>query len=67
MAAFTQKQYETLCSAIAEGTLRVHYGDKIVEYRSLNEMFRIKAMMEDSLGLNSKPSTAFAEFNKGIK
>lgn len=67
MAAFTNEQYEALCAAIAEGTLRVHYGDKIVEYRNLSDMLRIKGLMENDLGLNSKPSRAFAEFDKGIK
>jgi len=47
--SFTQSQYDALCSAIAEGALIVKYADKQVEYRSLDEMLKIKAMMAADL------------------
>ncbi len=47
--AYTQTQLDTLNTAIAEGALIVWYGDKRVEYRSLNEMLRIKEIMEAEL------------------
>lgn len=51
MSSFTQEQYDTLVKAIAEGTLRVKYQDKEVEYRSLTDMIKLKQLMEGELGL----------------
>lgn len=65
---YTVEQYNTLCGAIAQGVLRVEYGDKKVEYRSLNEMQRIKSLMETSLGLNKKVKRRkFISHSKGLK
>lgn len=66
--AYTQTQLDTLNAAIAQGALKVKYGDKEVEYRSLTDMIRTKSLMEAELGL-TKPGSGrtFAEFNKGLK
>ena len=64
---FTEQQYKTLCAAIAQGALRVKYGDKEVDYRSLDEMRQIKSMMETALGLNKKvKKRKFISFSKGF-
>lgn len=66
--AFTLEQYNSLKSAIATGATAVYYGDKRVEYRDLNEMYRILAQMEKDLGLKTtKPTRKYAEFNKGLQ
>lgn len=49
--AFTQQQYDSLLAAYAEGTLKVRYQDKEVEYRSLEQMKTILAEMELELGI----------------
>lgn len=67
MAAYTQEQYQALTGAIAQGALRVKYGDKEVEYRSLSEMLRVKALMESELGIAKPRRTTFAQHSKGIK
>jgi hypothetical protein len=64
--AYTTQQLDALEAAIAEGALKVEYGDKKVEYRSLNEMIRIRDIIKNALGLNATPRRTFAEFNKGI-
>jgi len=51
---FTREQYESLNKSIAQGTLTVHYGDKTVTYRSLDEMLRIRGIMMHELGLVPK-------------
>lgn len=51
---FTIQQYQTLCSAIAQGVTSVKYGDKSVSYRSLPEMLRVKDLMEAALGIGQK-------------
>lgn len=59
--------YNTLCSAIAQGVVIVEYGDKKVNYRTLPEMLRIKSMMETALGLGKqKYRKKVASFTKGI-
>lgn len=65
---FTEQQYQALCDAIAQGALRVKYGDKEVEYRSLSEMQSIKKSMENYLYPNrNNNGRSVASFSKGIK
>jgi len=56
--AFTQLQYDALNDAISQGALIVEYGDKRVTYRSLDEMIRIKGLMEQDLGFYKGKSRA---------
>ena len=39
---FTQEKLDALENAIAEGVLKVKYQDKEVQYRSLDEMLRLR-------------------------
>lgn len=64
--AYTQPQLDALETAIAEGALKVEYGDKKVEYRSLNEMIRIRDIMRSELGQLPKPRRTLASFSKGV-
>lgn len=48
---FTQEQYSALIEAIALGATKVQYGDKVVEYRSLDDMRRLANEMAKQLGL----------------
>lgn len=64
---YTIQQYTALAAAIAEGVTSVHYGDKTVQYRSLDDMLRILALMKRQLfpcsdGNNGRK---FASFSKG--
>jgi hypothetical protein len=51
MPTFTQTQYDQLTAAIAIGALKVDYGDKKVEYRSLQEMLTLQNIMAQDLGI----------------
>lgn len=51
---FTIEQYNTLCNSIAQGVTSVKYGDKSVNYRSLPEMLRLKALMEAALNIGNQ-------------
>ncbi|MDI3319982.1 phage head-tail joining protein [Pinibacter soli] len=65
--AFTNDQYNTLVEAIAQGALTVKYADKEVTYRSLEDMIRIKNLMEADLGMSSGGiKTTYASFSKGL-
>lgn len=46
---YTEQQYNTLKDAIANGSSKVKYGDKEVEYRSLSEMRSILSEMTAEL------------------
>jgi hypothetical protein len=63
--AWTLENLTALETSIAEGALKVEYGDKKVEYRSLNEMIKIRDLMRQSLGL-LPPRRSYAEFSKGL-
>ena len=65
--AFTQTQYDALTDAISQGALTVKYADKEVTYRSLDEMIRIKGMMEHDLGLTKNTSRAIkSSYKSGL-
>lgn len=65
--AYTMEQYQGLQAAIAQGALTVKYQDKLVTYRSIDEMVRILNMMAIDLGINTNPrGQVYASFNKGF-
>jgi len=66
-AQYTLTQYQVISDAIATGALTVHYGDKTVTYRSLDEMIRIQTMMKNCLfpEQNTNNGRKFASFSKG--
>lgn len=47
---FTEENYTALTDAIAQGAQRVQYGNKLVEYRSLDDMMKILGLMQRALG-----------------
>lgn len=52
-------------AAIKKGARKVQYQDKMVEYRSLNEMYAVLRDMKEKLGLTRKSGRVFAEYDKG--
>lgn len=69
---FTIDQYNSLCAAIALGALKVNYGDKMVEYRSLEEMIKLKQIMEAQLfpAQSTKAQTnrrKYVEYGRGYE
>lgn len=65
--AWTTSDLEALEAAIATGTLSVKYFDKMVTYRTLDEMLKIRDLMRESLGVTSgRTKRIFADFDKGI-
>ena len=64
---FTREDLSTLNRAIAQGVLSVKYQDKIVTYRSLDEMIRVRNLMAKELGLvNTEKSRILASTSKGL-
>jgi hypothetical protein len=68
MSAWTLDDIAQLEKAIAQGTLRVQYADKLIEYRSLNDMLRTLDIIRKELGVAPKNGgRKFADFNKGLQ
>lgn len=68
--AWTQSQLDALEAAIANGTTLVAYGDKRVQYRSLDEMIRIRDLIKKDLSsstVTAESSRVYADFSKGTK
>lgn len=53
-SGFTFADLTALEKAIAEGVRRVKYTDKEIEYRSLDEMMKARALMRDALGVKKR-------------
>jgi hypothetical protein len=66
MSGYTQQDYEAISAAIAQGTRRVRIGDRDVEYRSLDEMLRIRGMMAKELNMARRPNRVVSSFSKGF-
>ncbi len=65
---YTIEQYNAISAAIGQGALKVRYGDKEVEYRTLNDMLTIQRLMKEQLFPESKNNgRTYASFSKGIK
>ena len=66
---YTLIEYQALSAAIASGASKVKYGDKEVDYRSLDEMIRLQIEMERCLfpenSNNRNNGLSFVSFSKG--
>lgn len=57
MARYTQSQLDRLNESISLGALRVTYEDRTVEYRSLEDMNKLRREMEAELGAGRCPQS----------
>lgn len=65
--AYSQTQLDALEQAIAQGVLTVKRGDRLITYRSLEEMERTRDQMKAELGQNTgKVTRRFASMSKGL-
>jgi hypothetical protein len=66
--AFSQAQLDAIEEGIASGTTRVSYDGKSVEYRSLDEMLRIRGIIRRALGLDPAGSnTVLVAHDRGYE
>lgn len=49
MASYSQTQLDALRAAIATGALTVHYEDRTVTYRTLDEMLKLERIISTDL------------------
>ena len=67
--AWTSEQLASLEAAIAEGALIVAYGDRRVQYRSLEDMLQLRHAMRVELGLEEsvERNLRLSETRKGLE
>lgn len=67
--AYTVEQLTALENSIANGSTTVKYGDKEVQYRSLNEMLRIVSIIKNELYPNAIKTNRrkFVEMGRGYE
>jgi hypothetical protein len=63
--AWTTQQLAALEAAIAQGTTRVTFDGRTVEYRSLAEMIRLRDLMRRDLATMAPPGITYATFSRG--
>lgn len=65
--AWTNSDLEALEKAIASGTTRVKYSDREVNYRSLDEMLKIRDLIAKEVADGPVgPFRKVAQFSKGL-
>ncbi len=65
--AWTASDLEEIEKAIKTGTLRVKYSDREVQYRSLEEMLKIRDLIAKDVNDSAAvPLRKFAQFSKGL-
>jgi hypothetical protein len=67
--AWTQADLDALDKALKSGVLQVQRGDRLVKYRDLDEMLRVREMIRAELGLTETNgiSVQTVGFSKGIE
>jgi hypothetical protein len=65
--AWTTQQLAALETEIAQGTTRVTFEGRTVEYRSLAEMIRLRDLMRRELATaaSAPPNITYATFSRG--
>lgn len=64
--AFSQSDLDKLEAAIARGVRSVTYQSGSVTYASTDEMFRIRDMMRNELGVAQKVTRSVGAYNNGL-
>lgn len=65
--SYSESEISALERAIATGTLRVTVNGKTIEYRSLDDMLRVRDLMrrEAGIGGGSSSNRRFATYRRG--
>ena len=65
--AFSQGQLDAVETAIASGVLRVSYEGKSSEFRSLDDLIRVRGLIRRALGLDANVSaTVIVAHDRGF-
>ncbi|HOQ47662.1 MAG TPA: hypothetical protein PK157_20295 [Bryobacteraceae bacterium] len=66
--AWTQQQLDAIEAAIASGELTVHFGDRTVTYRSMDDLLKARVVIKDALASDAGTAPdrfSFAQTSKG--
>jgi hypothetical protein len=65
--AYTQADLDAIEAAILSGTSTVSYESKSVTYRSIDELFRIRAAIMRALGLSTTKKTILIAHDRAFE
>ena len=64
--AWSASDLTAIETAIASGTMRVSFGDRTIEYRSISELLKARDAIKSAIaGSSSGTMTTLAQFSKG--
>ena len=63
--AFSQADLDNIDAAVASGALRVKYSDREVQYQSLADLLRARALVAKALGSGSR-ACSYPVHSKGV-
>ena len=63
---WTQSQLDALEEAIASGTMRVAYRDRVVQYQTLEDMLKLRDGMRDEIASGGEQRTARVHSRAGF-
>lgn len=63
--AFSQTDLDALDAAIASGALKVRYNDREVQYQSLADLLKARALVASSIGSGGR-SCVYPVHSKGV-
>lgn len=64
--AYTADDLNALDRAIVSGSLRVRYADREVQYRTLDEMIRIRDLIRGELDPATRNTRRYGVFSSGL-
>jgi hypothetical protein len=65
--AYTQEDLDNIKAAISSGERRVRLADKEVEYRTIDEMLKVKSLIENELrGTKIGITRVYADYSRGV-
>lgn len=65
-SAWSQSDLDAIEAAIKSGVQRVKYDNKEIEYRSMDEMMRVRDAIRKTLGQTAASPRILANFSKGL-
>ena len=64
-SSWTQTDLDALEGAIKSGITHVQFADRSVTYRSLDDMLKLRDIIQKELGLTTSNQTHYSMFRKG--
>jgi hypothetical protein len=64
---WTQEDLDRIDEAIATGALSVRHGDKVITYRSIEDLLKVRERIQRALTRGRWPSRSYVALGSGLK